>query len=438
MVVVTYTPPEVPGPLTTEDVQALAAPGTFPVPAGRGRWRLTVHSRAFASSDWRSTLLGELTDARSRHLEQALNGRTSLSFTIDGASSQAPLIQELACDVMAWRWDDRAGVDRVMFYGIVDHSEDIITEQAAVVNFTCHDYLSVLDRRFVTLPAGLTYTQREQDSLIFALLTAAQNIVSSSQATSFDPGDNLGFQFGTVNPDGSSRASGSANILRDRTYEAGKAYGEAINDMSNDQNGFDYDVDPQMFPGNSRLRIWYPQQGVTRDDVTLIYGGTVSGITRTVASSDYANYLRVTGATPTGANNPLWAEAWNADANDVTRTPVGLWMRAENASDVSIQSTLNDKATGLLDVYGLLVPSYTVTMRPGAYSWGFPNMGDTVPLIVRAGRLDVNTTVRVVGIAYDIGDDGQEDIDLTVGRPLSTLYSLLRRMNTNIDQLARR
>ena len=39
-------------------------------------------------------------------------------------------------------------------------------------------------------------------------------------------------------------------------------------------------------------------------------------------------------------------------------------------------------------------------------------MGDIVPLVIQTGRLNVNTTIRVLGIAYDIGDDGQEDVDL--------------------------
>lgn len=415
---------------------ALAAPGSFPVPEGRGRWRLTLHDRSFSNTDWRATIVAELTDARSRRLEKTLNGRSSLAFTIDGDSSQAPEILELASDVMAWRWDDRAGVDRAVFLGLIDHSEDVISEQASTVNFVAHDYLSVMDRRIVTAPAGLSYVQREQDALVLDLMTKA-SAISSGSGTSFDPGDNLRFSFGAVNPDGSSRTLGNTGTLRDRTYEPGKSLGEAIADLSNDRGGFDYDVDAEMFPGNSRLRVFYPVQGIPRDDVALIYGGTVSALTRTVASTDYANYLRVTGS-QSGSAKPMYAEAWNADANDVTRTPVGLWMRGENASDVSVQATLNERANGLLDLYGLLVPSYSVTMRPDAYSWGSPSMGDVVPLMVKAGRLDVNTTVRVVGITYAIGDDGQEDVELTLGRPLSSLFSLLRRFGSDIDQLARR
>ena len=123
---------------------------------------------------------------------------------------------------------------------------------------------------------------------------------------------------------------------------------------------------------------------------------------------------------------------------DARSTPVGLWQNVENASDVSVQATLDQKAAGDLAYQGVLTPTYTLGLRPGTYTYGNPNMGDSVPLIINEGRLAVNTTVRVVGITYDIGDDGQEDITLTVGRPPVTLARLLAAGDRNIDQLARR
>jgi predicted histidine transporter YuiF (NhaC family) len=65
-------------------------------------------------------------------------------------------------------------------------------------------------------------------------------------------------------------------------------------------------------------------------------------------------------------------------------------------------------------------------------------MGDTVPLIVRSGRLNVNTTVRVVGIAYTIGDDGDENVEVTIGRPTMKLSHLLTKTQREVDALARR
>jgi hypothetical protein len=174
--------------------------------------------------------------------------------------------------------------------------------------------------------------------------------------------------------------------------------------------------------------------------MVLAYGSTVSALTRSASSQDYANYVRVLGNN--GSSDPaaaqLFAEAWNTDANNVTVNPVGLWMSTDNAADVSIQSTLNDQANGDLQLSGLLVPSYTLTMRPGAYFFGSPNMGDTVPLVVKKGRLNVNTTVRVLGISYSIGDDGQEDVSLTVGRPAAKFLDTASQASRDIDALTRR
>jgi hypothetical protein len=169
-----------------------------------------------------------------------------------------------------------------------------------------------------------------------------------------------------------------------------------------------------------------------------MYGSNVAAFTRATNSGDYANYVRSLGnngsADPNAAQ--LISQAVNADASGTT---VGWWPLAENArSDVNQQATLDDHAAGLLAQQGVLVPTYTLTLRPGAYVWGSPNMGDTLPLVIQVGRLNVNTTVRVTGIVYTIGDDSQEDVTITVGRPLSSLGDLLARTNTSVEALARR
>ena len=194
------------------------------------------------------------------------------------------------------------------------------------------------------------------------------------------------------------------------------------------------------------VRIFYPYQGVQRFDMALVYGSTVSALTRTANSGDYANYWRVLGKGDESAQ--MWAEAWTRDATDITTTELGLWQSGDNASDVSIQSTLDEKAGGRglvanpsggnLAGSSVLVPSYTVTMRPGSYNWGSPNMGDVVPLVVRSGRLDVATNVRVVGLTYDIGDNGDETVAATVGRPVRTLTQLINEPAADVDALARR
>ena len=428
-------------PLTVAAMEPRAAPGTYPVPPGRGQWRLTVHARPFAGTSSSGTILAELVDARSRRLDQAWSAPATLTFAVDGHSSAAALITELQTDIIAWRWDDQTGADIPVFRGIVAQSQDELSEQTHTVTFTCHDYLAMLARRMFT-GTGFGATQVDQDNIARNMITYAGYNIATSAGVSLYPGSYLPLYPYFVNPDGTSRAAGSSNTPRDRTYPAQTLISDAFDQLSKVIGGFDYDVrpaQPSAF-GDDVLRIWFPYQGVARSDVVLVYGSTVSSLTRSVDSGDYANFQRALGNN--GSSDPaaaqLYSEAVNADANNVSVTPVGLWMAGDNQADVTIQSTLDQTAQGDLALSGVLVPTYTLGLRPGVYEWGAPNMGDVVPLVIQSGRLNVNTSVRVVGITYDIGDDGQEDVTLTVGRPTVKFRDLLAASTRDVNALTRR
>jgi len=430
------------GPAVDLGTPELLAATPGPVPSGRGRWRLLLLARQFADQAWGISTMAELASARSRRLEINWNQPAKLSFTVDGRSDAAAATVELMTDVLATRWDETQGLDIPMFRGIVSQSQDDLSEQAHSVNFVCQDYSAVLARRLIT--SLYSVTQKDQDYIVQDLITIAKG-ETASNGTSFGAGSYLPLSLCWVNPDGSTRANPSGT-LRDRTYTPSTEIGQTFTDLAAVIGGFDFDVLPIGSPlpwGSTlydRLRIFYPYQGVTRSAPALVYGSTVSTVSRSVNSADYANYWRVIGNN--GSSDPnvaqLYAEAWSADANNVTSIPIGLWMGHDDAADVSIQSTLNDKAQGDLALNGIVVPTYTLGLRPGAYTWGNPNIGDVVTLVVKAGRLNVNTTVRVLGITYDIGDDGQEDIALTVGRPVVTLPQLLKRPVTDTAALTRR
>ena len=414
---------------------------------GRGRWRVTLHNRDFGTGSVGS-VISELPGARGRRLTQQWNSPAEFTFTLDGEAAEARLVLELATDVIAWRYDDSTGKDVAFFRGCIDHSEDQFTEEASAVTFTAHDYLAMLQRRILTRTYNAT--QRDQDMIAIDLIGQATLLLSSIGNVSFRPGSNLPLVTYTAYPDGSSRGTNWSGQLRDRTYPASTIIGVALDDLAKVIGGFDYDVKPgASVTANAadEVRLFYnaaspsgPRQGVTRTDFALMYGANVSTLARTVSSADYANYIRVLGNN--GSSDPaaaqFFAEVWNSDANNVTVNPVGLWMTADAAADVVIQSTLNEQAAGDLNLDGLLVPSYTLGLTPGTYRPGFPNMGDTVPLIIKAGRLNVNTTIRVLGIAYAIGDDGDEDVQLTVGRSPTTLASLFTQADRDVDALTRR
>jgi hypothetical protein len=397
-----------------------------------------LHKRAFTALPSDETLITELTEARSRRLERVLNTAATFTFTLDGRGPGAALIRELEQDVIVWRWDEAQGKDVRYFRGLVAQTEDVLSADVHVTNVICHDYISLLGRRYLT--SLWTFTGMAQDDVAGGLLDRASTSAATSAGASFMPGSYLPLARTRVGPDGGQRTSGG--MARDRTYAPQVECLQALDELAHVQSGFDYDVggdggDSWEVPGEDSLRIFFPQQGMTKEAPVLEYGGAVAGLTRTINSADYANYARVIGnnTTTTDPNAQMFSEASNADASGQS---VGLFMFTDNASDVSVQSTLDDKALGDLYYYGTAsLATYTVTLAPGYYTEGGLLMGDAYPLVIRSGRLDVETTVRVVGMAFSISDDGVEDVELTIGRPVTSLADMLTAGQQNIDALAR-
>jgi hypothetical protein len=425
---------------------------TTPVPTGRGRWRFFLFQRAFSDvSDWSTLVIAELTGARSRRLVQVLNGAAEMTLTLDGRDQAAAMVAELATDLVAFRWDEASGTDLPMFRGPVTQSEDQVSEQAHTVNLTAWDYFKMLSRRFTTL--AYTATQQDQDVIVRDLYNIGVGATSSMGGTfppsgapvALTPGSYLPMQPAYVKPDGTGRAFG-AGVLRDRAYPPQTQLDTALDDLAHVLGGFDYDVlafSGNVMGGSTRydaLRVWYPVRGITRTTPELVYGASVSSLTRTVTSADYGNYWRVVGNNQSSnATDPQrFSETWNPDAASGSAGSPGLWMSADNAPDVTIQTTLDQQVQGDLNYYGTLTPTYALVLRPGFYAYGAPNIGDVVPLFVRSGRLDVQASVRVVGITYDVGDDGNEDVTLTVGRPPVGFAQILRGPVRDIDALVRR
>jgi hypothetical protein len=429
--------------MTDTSLEPRAAYAPYPTPIGRGRYRVSLHRRSWTlTSNANNTIITELGGARSRRLEQTLNGAATFTFSLDGRSAAAREIAELQQDVWVWRWDERQGADWPVFRGIVAQTEDVISEQVHTLNVTCHDYRAVMVRRY--FPAPRNWVNVNQDTLTQYLLNAATSEMTTGSGTTLYPGSFLPLVISMRNPDGSSRPSGQGVPVRTRNYAAGASIGQMFDELAHVIGGFDYDltmVAAISSDGRDILNVYFPSQGVTRTDVVLEYGGAVAGVTRSVNSADYSNYIRLIGnngsADPTAAQ--LYSEAWTSDANNIGTTAVGLWQDSQNAADVSDQATLDQQVQGALNLASVLMPSYSLTLTPGAYYRGFINMGDTVPLVIRSGRLNIpGTGLRVVGLTFDITDDDTEVVGLTVGRPLTSVRDMLTAAAADINALSRR
>jgi hypothetical protein len=411
-----------------------AAPA--PVPAGRGLWRLTVHQRRWSTGDnINNTMIAELPNARGRRLDRNWNQPAQLTFALDSYQPEAALVTELQTEVVAWRWREDTAQDWPVFAGPVTQAEDQLGADSGVVTFTCHDYLAQLTRRLYTAATPWTMTGIEQDQIVRNLVNYAKAPLDATGA-SLLPGGYLPIQVTATNPNGTSR--GNSGVTRDRTYPGGSIIGQLLDELAKVQNGFDYDIFPlSATNAGDIIHVYYPYQGIARAAPVLMYGSTVNALTRSVNSADYGNYYRVLGnngsADPAAAQ--LYGEAYNADATDVA---VGLWQSLDNAADVSLGQTLTDQAQGDLALGGVLVPSYNLTLTPGVWTYGTFWVGDTLSLIVQSGRLAVNTAVRLLSLSWVIGDDGAENIEVTVGRPSVTLANLLRANNHDVNALTRR
>jgi hypothetical protein len=289
-------------------------------------------------------------------------------------------------------------------------------------------------------------TNVDQDTLVANMVTWATSGAQSTGGTVFGAGAYLPLTVYPANPDGTSR--GASGNLVTRTYYGNQILDVALDELAKSIGGFDYDILPLGGVGmgtaatTDQLRIFYagptgPQQGVVRTSPALVYGSTVTKVQRQVTSADYGNYWRELGNN--GSSDPATAqyvgEANNADALGQV---VGLWASPDNQADVTLIPTLVQRAGGNLNRFGVLIPVYTLTLRPNFYYAGLFNMGDTLPLVIMHGRLAVQSTVRVLGITYTIGDDGQEDVVLTVGRPDTTLVDVIGGVAADVDALARR
>ena len=117
---------------------------------------------------------------------------------------------------------------------------------------------------------------------------------------------------------------------------------------------------------------------------------------------------------------------------------IGIWATAEEDTSIVEQSELQARATARLQELELLTPTYTVDLVRGF--WQGPDhiwLGDTVRLILRSGRVQEDVSLRVTGVDVTVGDDGSEDVSLTVGATGKQLMATLLEQQRSIARTAR-
>lgn len=365
------------------------------------RWQLLARSLA-------DGYMRELTAATGRKLTAKLNDSSELSFAVDGRHGDALILDELAADVHV-NYRNERGYWRLM-RGRVGGTQDTVEADKHSMSVAVLDYRAVLKRRFLEPGDTLTFAGVDQAEIAWTLIAEAQA----------KAGGHLGIVKGWT-------GTTPTGQLRDRTYEVGDNIGDRIQELSEVIDGFDYDFVP-VSQSALAFQVW-SQRGTDRG-VVLEYGGAVQKVSRTVDTGNYGNAIRYTGA------DALVAQQLTAP--DVATAPQGRWGAVFGDTNLTTQEALNERAAWQLAQSQVLQPSYSLTLKRGRW-WGPDHiwLGDPVRLIVKSGRLNVDTKLRVLEIGIPL-EGGEEQVEITVGAPKPDFRRRPSEVQKRLTKLERR
>ena len=339
--------------------------------------------------------LGELS-ALDRRLELRLERPSMLAFRINAANPTAAFLTELETDIVVFR--DGVKILRTVMTG----ARDVIDEDSHYIEVSAMDYRGRLAFRRVL--SDQTFTAEDDVNI------AWQAVVNAQAETNGDMGIVRG-----VFP---------AGITLTGTFPAGISVAEAIDLVANVDDGFDWDVDEEL-----RFNI-YRVRG-TASGLILDYGGLVSEVQREFAATDFANSVRLSG-------DPSIASVI-AGTGDAT---VGRWDRQAGFPQVDNVTLLTGLAVDELDRASTESVTFRVRLRSseGLQRWGGPSaigLGDTIRLVVKSNRLDVNEVTRVREIDVTVSDDGAEDVSFVLDGPRRTFQERINSILQRLTELER-
>ena len=341
--------------------------------------------------------IGELSSATARKVDYVLDGPATATFTLPGDHPDAKLVSELACDLVVLR-------DNVpIFRGRVGSSGDTLTADVHTATFSAVDYRGMLDRRILWAESTLSFRQVDQGLI-------AWQMIADSQA---QPGGNLGITGG----------SGlSTGVPRDRDYAAGQKVGEAVTQLGEVINGFDWEID-----ANLAFNVYYPARG-RQTGIDLVFGSQISGATRTVVSSGYANAIRYSGSAQTTA----------VEVADSSFGPIGRLEAQVADTNLLLQQSVADAAAAELDNSDQLTAGYHLDLFDGWWTPAQLWIGDSAALHIKTGRLDVEGDVmRVVGLSVAYDDAGGEAVSVDLGANPPSMTSRLGDYQSRIENIER-
>jgi hypothetical protein len=193
--------------------------------------------------------------------------------------------------------------------------------------------------------------------------------------------------------------------VRDRSYKRSQSYGQAVQELSDVENGFDLFVDPltrqvttrapDAYQDRTGVIFAYNVQGANLDDLTENDDGT-STAQRVTTVGDNGVAVSADDGAAIDAQGGFMRESWTSVSNVSEPTIIGAYANAEVVYARYGRTTYDLKVAAYADV-------------PRLYD-GF-DLGDKVYLSADAGALQLTKQpIRVFSVTLERDDRGNEVI----------------------------
>lgn len=313
---------------------------------------------------------------------------SDLSFAIPGNSPTARLISELASDV--WMFTNGAITGRFRIVAI-GQSWGPNNEDEVAVSAVC--YKRLMSSRLLTPAANLEYTNTPQADLIADIIDRLQSLEGGDMGI-----DTAG---GVLDSDGRNR---------DRTFVAGENVGTILENLSGVIDGPWWGIDGHLnlnvLPG--RPEAW-PERSMP-----VMLGATARSLSRGAGTGEFANAVFVDG--DSDSTTPVMATAAGLSSD-----PRGRWERAVGFPNVTLQTTLTEKANGLIADFGSPLAQWSCEIEPGRFLTDADyRVGDRVTIVVPEtvaapiGNPGFSTTGQVMSTSLSYSADGALDVSMEV------------------------
>ncbi len=249
-----------------------------------------------------------------------------------------------------------------------------------MMQYGAKGWLSLLDARLVGNSVyPTTYTDVDLSDIL-------ENLIINTQVGWGD----IGLTIGTL--------ATSRTAKRNYQYDTIKSAIEGLSN-SNIVNGLDIEITPDKV-----VNSYYPQRGRVLD-LAFATGSNIIDHWVTEDATEMTNKLTILGAGD-GANM-LTA---TSQSPDYLMNSYKLRERTLSYKDISEQPTLDDRAES--ERILRQVPKQIVTIHVTADDWGAYDVGDSAPVDIDDGLIQVHGLYRIYGIELTRSDLGRETAKL--------------------------